>query len=143
MHCIDVHTPKWVADYVRLRDKTKLAKLPYELEFAIFSGSAWFSPLVQLASPTTSNIQYVDTLTLVHFPQSRIFSNFAPLWGLDRDQAYSLADCDENNLVQSEVFRVYKSPIWAVKTEIVGIAPALGLPCKTDCCPVQENGGVP
>jgi hypothetical protein len=37
---------------------------------------------------------------------------------------------------------MYKVVIWAVKTEIVGIAPALGLQHKTECCPVKEYGGV-
>jgi hypothetical protein len=32
----------------------------------------------------------------------------------------------KNYLVHSEQFRVYKLPIWAVKMEIVGIAPTLG-----------------
>jgi hypothetical protein len=50
---------------------------------------------------------------------------------------------DEHNLVHSERFRVYKMPIWAVKTEIVGIAPALELQHKANCCPVKEYGGVP
>jgi hypothetical protein len=39
----------------------------------------------------------------------------------------------QNNLVHSEGFRVYKVPIWAVKTEIVAIAPTLGRPRKTEC----------
>jgi hypothetical protein len=49
---------------------------------------------------------------------------------------------NENNLVHTERFRVYKLAIWAVKTEIVGIAPALGLRHMTECCPVQEYGGM-
>jgi hypothetical protein len=48
---------------------------------------------------------------------------------------------EENNLVHSERFQVYKLPIWVVKTEIVGIAPAFGRPCWTKCCPAQEYGG--
>jgi len=39
-----------------------------------------------------------------------------------------LSGGDENNFVHSEGFRMYKVLIWAVKTEIVGIAPALGRP---------------
>jgi len=38
---------------------------------------------------------------------------------------------------------MYKVLIWVVKTEIVGIAPALGLQHMTECCPVKEYGGVP
>jgi hypothetical protein len=44
----------------------------------------------------------------------------------------------KNKLVQSEVFRVYKSPIWAVKIEIISIAPSLGRPCKTVSVPYKK-----
>jgi hypothetical protein len=32
--------------------------------------------------------------------------------------------CNENKLVHSELFQVYKVRIWAVKMEIIGIDPA-------------------
>ncbi len=56
---------------------------------------------------------------------------------------FSPAACDENNSVHSERFRVYKVPIWPVKTEIVGIAPALEQQHKAECCPGKEYGGMP
>jgi len=37
---------------------------------------------------------------------------------------------------------MYNVLIWAVKTGIVGIAPTLGRPRKTECCSVHEYGGV-
>ena len=51
--------------------------------------------------------------------------------------------CDVNNLVHSRRFRMYKVRIWAIKKEIGGIAPALKRPCKAECCPELEDGGVP
>jgi hypothetical protein len=50
---------------------------------------------------------------------------------------------DENNLVHSERFQVYKLPIWAVKTKIVGIDLACGLQHRIECCLVKESGEMP
>ena len=58
-------------------------------------------------------------------------------------KADGLPGCDENNLVHPERFQVYKVPIWAIKTEIVGIAPALGQQRRTECCGVKEYGEAP
>jgi hypothetical protein len=55
-------------------------------------------------------------------------------------KAEGFPGCDENNLVHSERFQVYKMPIWAVKTEIVGIAPTLGQQRRTECGAVKEYG---
>jgi hypothetical protein len=46
---------------------------------------------------------------------------------------------EENNLVHSERFQVYKLPIWVVKTEIVGIALAPGWSCKTGFVPHKNT----
>ena len=54
---------------------------------------------------------------------------------------FSPAACDENNSVHSERFRVYKVPIWPVKTEIVGIAPALEQQHKANAVPGRNMEG--
>jgi hypothetical protein len=45
-------------------------------------------------------------------------------------------------LFHTGLVRMYKVRIWAFKTEIVGIAPFLGWPCRIECCPVPEYGGM-
>jgi hypothetical protein len=66
----------------------------------------------------------------------------APKQVAENVRADNLPGRAANNLVHSERFRMYNVLIWAVKTEIVAIAPTLGRPRKTECCSVQEYGGV-